>query len=99
MFFQGPEILENIKTKKIVFIHGEGFGAWSWYKTIALLEEVGLDPTALDLKGSGIDMTDPNNVSTLADYSKPLTDYLENLPEDEKVRGLCTTTMIPIGHL
>lgn len=87
---QGPDILENVKTKKFVLVHGEGFGAWSWYKTIALLEEVGLVPTALDLRGSGIDRTDTNSVTTLADYSKPLTDYLENLPEDEKV--------ILVGH-
>jgi hypothetical protein len=67
-------------------IHGEGFGAWCWYKTVALLEEVGLQPVALDLTGSGIDLTDSNNVTTLAEYSKPLTVYLENLPEDEKVQ-------------
>lgn len=51
---------------------------------------MGLAPTALDLRGSGIDRTDTNSVTTLADYSKPLTDYLENLPEDEKV--------ILVGH-
>lgn len=79
------ESLENIETKKLVLIHGEGFGAWCWYKTIALLEESGLLPTALDLAGSGIDLTDPNSVTTLEDYSKPLTDYLQNLTEDEKV--------------
>ncbi|WJX36382.1 Putative methylesterase 12, chloroplastic [Trifolium repens] len=82
---QDPELLENIKTKKFVLIHGEGFGAWCWYKTVALLEEIGLQPVALDLTGSGIDLTDSNNVTTLAEYSKPLTNYLENLPEDEKV--------------
>ncbi|CAL5187318.1 unnamed protein product [Lathyrus oleraceus] len=82
---QDPELLVNIKTKKFVLIHGEGFGAWCWYKTVALLEEVGLQPIALDLTGSGIDLTDSNNVATLADYSKPLTVYLENLPEEEKV--------------
>ncbi|KAL2467493.1 putative methylesterase 14 [Forsythia ovata] len=74
--------------KKFVLIHGEGFGAWCWYKTIALLEESGL-PIALDLTGSGIDLTDTNNVTTLADYSKPLIEHLQNLPEDEKQwRGL-----------
>nr|XP_025702461.1 putative methylesterase 12, chloroplastic isoform X3 [Arachis hypogaea] len=85
-----PEILENIKIKKFVLIHGEGFGAWCWYKTVALLEESGLLPVALDLTGSGIDLTDANSVTTLAEYSKPLTDYLVNLPDDEKV--------ILIGH-
>lgn len=87
---QVPDFAENIKSKKIVLIHGEGFGAWCWYKTIALLEEAGLLPIALDLMGSGINMTDTNNVATLADYSKPLIDFLQNLPEDEKI--------ILVGH-
>ncbi|KAM7512697.1 hypothetical protein LguiB_011572 [Lonicera macranthoides] len=84
-FCKLPEYLENLKTKKIVLIHGEGFGAWCWYKTIALLEESKLLPVALDLTGSGIDLTDTNSVTTLSDYSKPLIKYLQNLPEDEKV--------------
>lgn len=83
---QLPEFLENIKTKKFVLVHGEGFGAWCWYKNIALLEESGLLPIALDLAGSGINTRDANNVTTLADYSKPLLDFLQNLPEDEKVK-------------
>ncbi|XP_010246768.1 PREDICTED: putative methylesterase 14, chloroplastic [Nelumbo nucifera] len=87
---QAPEFLENIKTKKLVLIHGEGFGAWCWYKTIALLEEAGLLPIALDLMGSGIDKTDTNSVTTLVDYAKPLIDYLNDLPEDEMV--------ILVGH-
>ncbi|XP_068652672.1 putative methylesterase 14, chloroplastic [Aristolochia californica] len=87
---QDQDFMENIKTKKFVLIHGEGFGAWCWYKSISLLEEVGLFATALDLTGSGIDHTDPNSVSTLAEYSKPLIDYLRKLPEDEKV--------ILVGH-
>ncbi|XP_022152536.1 putative methylesterase 12, chloroplastic isoform X2 [Momordica charantia] len=87
---QVPDCLENISIKKIVLIHGEGFGAWCWYKTIALLEEVGLSATALDLTGSGIDLTDTNVISTLAEYSKPLIDYIESLPQDEKV--------ILVGH-
>ncbi|KAK0575808.1 hypothetical protein LWI29_007465 [Acer saccharum] len=87
---QVPNFLENIKLRKFVLVHGEGFGAWCWYKTIALLEEAGLLPTAIDLTGSGIDLTDTNSVVTLAEYSKPLIDYLENLPEDEQV--------ILVGH-
>ncbi|KAL6297310.1 hypothetical protein ACE6H2_005452 [Prunus campanulata] len=87
---QVPESLENIKTKKFILVHGEGFGAWCWYKTIALLEEAGLLPVTFDLKGSGIDLTDTNSVATLAEYSKPLIEYLENLEEDEKV--------ILVGH-
>lgn len=83
---QAPDFLERMITKKFILIHGEGFGAWCWYKTIALLEESGLLTTALDLTGSGIDLTDTNSIATLAEYSKPLIDYLQGLPEDEKVR-------------
>ncbi|XP_072992485.1 putative methylesterase 14, chloroplastic [Typha latifolia] len=85
-----PIFLENLETKKFVLVHGEGFGAWCWYKTMSLLEEAGLHPIALDLTGSGIDQTDTNSIATLADYSKPLIDYLQSLPEDEKV--------ILVGH-
>lgn len=82
-----PEFLENIKTKKFVLVHGEGFGAWCWYKSIALLEENGLLPVALDLTSSGIDLSDTKDVTTLAEYSKPLVDFLQKLPEDDKVRN------------
>ena len=95
---QVPEFLENIKIKKFVLIHGEGFGAWCWYKTVALLEEAGLLPVALDLTGSGIDLTDTNSVTTLAEYSKPLTDYLVNLPEDEKVRMCDIGIILNLKH-
>ncbi|KAG6751052.1 hypothetical protein POTOM_045569 [Populus tomentosa] len=88
--YSAPDFLENIKLNKFVLVHGEGFGAWCWYKTIALLEEAGLVPIAIDLTGSGIDLADTNSVTTLAEYSKPLISYLENLPEDEQV--------ILVGH-
>ncbi|GMH03963.1 hypothetical protein Nepgr_005802 [Nepenthes gracilis] len=85
-----PDFLENLKEKKFVLVHGEGFGAWCWYKSIALLEESGLIPIALDLTGCGINLTDISSVTTLAYYSKPLISYLENLSDDEKV--------ILVGH-
>ena len=75
--------------KKFILVHGEGFGAWCWYKIVASLEESGLSPITVDLTGSGFNMTDTNTVSTLEEYSKPLIEYLENLPEKEKVR-LCS---------
>lgn len=72
--------------KKFILVHGEGFGAWCWYKTIASLEESGLSPVTVDLAGSGFNMTDANSVSTLEEYSKPLIELLQDLPEEEKVR-------------
>ncbi|KAF8105349.1 hypothetical protein N665_0158s0032 [Sinapis alba] len=82
--------LEGLTVKKFVLVHGEGFGAWCWYKIVASLEESGLSPITVDLTGSGFNMTDTNTVSTLEEYSKPLIEYLENLPEQEKV--------ILVGH-
>lgn len=79
---------ESLTVKKFVLVHGEGFGAWCWYKIVASLEESGLSPITVDLTGSGFNMTDTNTVSTLEDYSKPLIEYLENLPQEDKVR-LC----------
>ncbi|KAL8171458.1 hypothetical protein V2J09_023262 [Rumex salicifolius] len=87
---QGQEFLESLKVRKFVLVHGEGFGAWCWYKSIALLEESGLTPVAIDLSGSGIDSTETKSVATLEDYAKPLISYIQNLSDDEKI--------ILVGH-
>uniref|UniRef100_A0A1J3GZH0 Putative methylesterase 12, chloroplastic n=1 Tax=Noccaea caerulescens TaxID=107243 RepID=A0A1J3GZH0_NOCCA len=87
---QVPDFLESLTVKKFILVHGEGFGAWCWYKTIASLEESGLSPVTVDLAGSGFNMTDANSVSTLEEYSEPLIELLQNLPEEEKV--------ILVGH-
>ncbi|KAH7432623.1 hypothetical protein KP509_07G031200 [Ceratopteris richardii] len=73
------------ETKNIVLVHGGGFGAWCWYKLVASLEEAGFSVHAIDLAGSGIDSTDPNDISTLELYVKPLITYMEKIPEPEKV--------------
>jgi len=59
------------------------------------LEEAGLNPVALDLAGSGMDHTDTNSIATLVEYSKPLTDYLERLPEGEKVKRISKEKLYP----
>ncbi|XP_024383343.1 putative methylesterase 11, chloroplastic isoform X1 [Physcomitrium patens] len=75
----------SIETKHFVLVHGGGFGAWCWYKSIALLEESGLVATVVDLKGSGIESMDPNEIKSMAVYAKPLLVFLEKLGADEKV--------------
>lgn len=82
--------LDDLETRHFVLVHGGGFGAWCWYKTIALLEEGGFKVTAIDLTGSGIHSSDANSITNLSQYVKPLTDFLENLAEGEKV--------ILVGH-
>ncbi|CAH8332001.1 unnamed protein product [Eruca vesicaria subsp. sativa] len=87
---QVPDIVDSLTVKKLILVHGEGFGAWCWYKTVASLEESGLSPVTVDLTGCGFSMADANSVSTLEEYSKPLILLLQNLHEEEKV--------ILVGH-
>uniref|UniRef100_A0A6N2LVD8 AB hydrolase-1 domain-containing protein n=1 Tax=Salix viminalis TaxID=40686 RepID=A0A6N2LVD8_SALVM len=82
--------LDDLETNHVVLVHGGGFGAWCWYKTIALLEEDGFKVTAIDLAGSGIDSFDTNSITSLSQYVKPLTDFLEKLAVGEKT--------ILVGH-
>ncbi|KAF9618237.1 hypothetical protein IFM89_000872, partial [Coptis chinensis] len=90
-FFLRQELnIKELETNRFVLVHGGGFGAWCWYKTIALLEEGGFKVDAIDLTRSGVHSCDTNNISSLAEYVKPLTDFLENLGNGEKV--------ILVGH-
>ncbi|XP_075510645.1 putative methylesterase 11, chloroplastic [Primulina tabacum] len=82
--------LANLETSHFILVHGGGFGAWCWYKTIALLEEGGYKVTAVELTGSGIHSFDTNHITSLSQYVKPLTDIFEKLAEGEKV--------ILVGH-
>ncbi|KAI4352445.1 hypothetical protein L6164_006695 [Bauhinia variegata] len=82
--------LDDLETNHFVLVHGGGFGAWCWYKTIALLDEGGFKVAAIDLTGSGVHSFDTNSITSLSQYVKPLTDFLEKLPEGEKV--------ILVGH-
>ncbi|KAH0896439.1 hypothetical protein HID58_046007, partial [Brassica napus] len=60
-------------------------GGWCWYKIANSLRENGHKATCIDLKGAGINLTDPNTVSSLDDYNQPLNDFLSQLPLDQKV--------------
>ncbi|XP_031492472.1 putative methylesterase 11, chloroplastic isoform X1 [Nymphaea colorata] len=82
--------MDELETNKFVLVHGGGFGAWCWYKTIALLEEAAFKVTAIDLTGSGVDFFNSNNIMNLSQYVTPLTDFLEKLGDGEKV--------ILVGH-
>ncbi|XP_008785612.2 putative methylesterase 11, chloroplastic [Phoenix dactylifera] len=83
-------MIDNLETNHFVLVHGGGFGAWCWYKTIALLEDSGFKVNAIDLTGSGIHSFDTNEITTLPEYVQPLTSFLETLDDGEKV--------ILVGH-
>ncbi|XP_010066830.2 putative methylesterase 11, chloroplastic [Eucalyptus grandis] len=81
---------DGVETKHFVLVHGGGYGAWCWYKTIALLRRGGFKVDAVDLMGSGIQSTDTNNISSMAEYVKPLIGIIDKLGDGEKV--------ILVGH-
>ncbi|KAL8035390.1 hypothetical protein ABFX02_12G093900 [Erythranthe guttata] len=76
--------------KHFVLVHGGGFGAWCWYKIIALLKESNFEVDALDLSGSGSNFCDTNSITSLSQYAAPLTHFLANLDKGKKV--------ILVGH-
>ena len=85
------------KQLHFVLVHGASHGAWCWYRIRTLIETSGHKVTCLDLKGSGIDPSDPNTIFTLADYNQPLFTFLSSLPPNEKVHtNIATYTYIKI---
>ncbi|THG11453.1 hypothetical protein TEA_005517 [Camellia sinensis var. sinensis] len=76
---------DELETNHFVLVHGGGFGAWCWYKTIALLEEGGFRVTAIDLTGSGIHSFDTNSITSLSQYVKPLTGFLEKFADGDRL--------------
>ncbi|KAD7117816.1 hypothetical protein E3N88_05084 [Mikania micrantha] len=68
-----------------VLIHGACHGAWCWFKLKPLLEAAGHRVSAFDLSASGINTKTIQQVATLAEYSKPLRDFMNTIPPEEKV--------------
>ncbi|XXG42846.1 hypothetical protein AAC387_Pa01g3021 [Persea americana] len=81
---------KEVRPFHLVFVHGAMHGAWCWYKVRSHLESLGHKVSCLDLKSSGIDLSDPNTISSFEEYNKPLSDFMSNLKDDEKV--------ILVGH-
>ncbi|KAF6159144.1 hypothetical protein GIB67_032761 [Kingdonia uniflora] len=86
------KIMEKVikPEKHFVLIHGICHRAWCWYKVKTLLEYEGHRVTALDLAASGVNMRKIEEVGTFANYSQPLIEFLELIPQEEKV--------ILVGH-
>ncbi|KAL3631245.1 hypothetical protein CASFOL_024229 [Castilleja foliolosa] len=85
------DVARSEDSKHFVLVHGGGFGAWCWYKIIALLKEAKYEVDAIDLTGSGSNYCDINSIKTLAQYANPLTHFLANLHDSKK-------KVILVGH-
>ncbi|OMO74180.1 hypothetical protein CCACVL1_16916 [Corchorus capsularis] len=72
-------------SKHFVLVHGSCHGSWSWYKLVPLLKSGGHNVTAIDLAGSGVDPQQVNTLRSISDYIKPLRDFMESLPDQQKV--------------
>ncbi|KAL3376409.1 hypothetical protein AABB24_003036, partial [Solanum stoloniferum] len=80
----------EVMKKHFVLVHGAGHGGWCWYKLKPLLEAAGHKVTTFDLAASGIDLRKIEQLHTLHDYTLPLMELMESLPQEEKV--------ILVGH-
>lgn len=91
---KGEEMRVTDMTSKqaphFVLIHGIGGGAWCWYKLRCLMENSGYKVSCIELTSGGIDRSDASSVQSFDEYSKPLTDFFSELPENQKV--------ILVGH-
>ncbi|KAM1174714.1 hypothetical protein FF1_027244 [Malus domestica] len=82
-FHNEPQIPTGIK--HFVLIHGACHGAWSWYNVATLLKDSGHNVTALDLGVSGIKPIQVQQLPSLSEYVKPLTEFMVSLTPEEKV--------------
>lgn len=76
--------------KHFVLVHGACHGAWCWFKLVNMLKLAGHQVTALDLGASGVHKRQLDEISCVADYVHPLMEFMDSLPQDEKV--------ILVGH-
>ncbi|XP_026386483.1 putative methylesterase 11, chloroplastic [Papaver somniferum] len=77
--------VDDLETKHFVLVHGGGFGAWCWYKTITLLTEAGFKVDAIDLTGAGVNSFVTDSVTSLSQYVNPLTNFIQKHDDKEKV--------------
>ncbi|KAG6604200.1 Methylesterase 10, partial [Cucurbita argyrosperma subsp. sororia] len=73
-----------------VLVHGAGHGGWCWFKLLNLLHSAGHHATALDLTAAGVDPTKLEEVTSIHHHAHPLMDFIEALPQQQKV--------ILVGH-
>lgn len=77
--------MEKGINKHFVLVHGICHGGWAWYKLVTLLKLAGHQVTAMDLGACGIHPKRLEEISSMADYVKPLMDFMASVPDEEKV--------------
>ncbi|KAI6695281.1 hypothetical protein NL676_022991 [Syzygium grande] len=78
------------RERHFVLVHGACHGAWCWYRVSTLLRSSGHKVTALDMAASGVNPKQAQGLNSIVEYVEPLLEFLEGLPQEEKV--------ILVGH-
>lgn len=68
-----------------VLVHGACHGAWCWYKVVTILRGEGHKVSVLDMAASGINPKQVEDLNSMADYNEPLMEFMNCLPQEERV--------------
>nr|XP_024372887.1 putative methylesterase 11, chloroplastic isoform X1 [Physcomitrium patens] len=71
--------VSSYSPQHFIFVHGMGGGAWFWYEIQTLMEHFNQSATAVDLTSHGINKAIADNVITVAEYTQPLIDAINNV--------------------
>lgn len=64
-----------------VLIHGSSHGSWAWFPVEDQLHKLGCKVSSMDMTGAGINLADPNTITTWEEYHKPAIDFFATLPK------------------
>jgi hypothetical protein len=57
-----------------------GGGVWLWFEIQTLLQRISFNSIVVDLTSHGINKAIADNVTTVAEYSKPLLNAIAGIP-------------------
>ncbi|WMV18399.1 hypothetical protein MTR67_011784 [Solanum verrucosum] len=77
--------MEKGNKNHFVLVHGACHGAWCWYKVVTILRSEGHKVSVLDMAASGINPKHVEDLNSMADYNEPLMEFMNSLPQQERV--------------
>ncbi|NP_001233813.1 methylesterase [Solanum lycopersicum] len=77
--------MEKGDKNHFVLVHGACHGAWCWYKVVTILRSEGHKVSVLDMAASGINPKHVDDLNSMADYNEPLMEFMNSLPQLERV--------------
>ena len=71
--------VSSYASQHFILVHGMGGGAWFWFEIQTLMSHYNHTSTAVDLTSHGINKADADTVMTVAEYTQPLIDAINNV--------------------